>query len=416
MARAGICKADKIRQTVESVYCLKATIPKPLRVSKLQVLVQPHAERVPMMLIAQIEYQALSDWYVSLPDGSHVVYFEWSQVVPPVTHFAFYVDGELAYKGFQELLIATIFGKDSDRFEWNGHHFVREGKTLTVDGVAGSDTSHLGGVKTAWYLALEDGVHIVQFSRRAALATAIGGAAVGLLGKAIGIAVDWMLSPTDRALPSTRVWYDGLLLHRQTGVLSGTEVCRFTRGAHVFVVEWERNADPVLVVDGTRLKPADLVKGSALRPGYVFVREVVTSQDVEILGIENYPLDNLRGTETLAYEQAFEKTISGEVTFLTQLEGNMELGVDLAQLIPVLKADVSAKLSRQTGQKIGETLVRRQTVTMRASPKTFVMYTLTWKRTVRKGTWVIRVNGRDIALPYVAYLDLTAELKSYDAL
>lgn len=371
-----------------------------------------------MALISQIEYQALSDWFVSLPDGPHIIHYEWSQVIPPLTQFAYYVDGKLAYKGIQELLTSTVFGKDSDRFEWHEHQFIREGKQLTIDGVVGRDTSHLGGVKIAWYVALEDGEHIVQFSRQAALASVIGGATVGFVGNVIGYAVDWVLGPAARAFPSTRVWYDGTLLHRQVGVLDGAEVCRFNRGTHVFVVEWDRSSEPVLTVDDVRLKPAALGHPEA-RPAshldYELVREEVTREDVEIISTENYPLDNRHGTVTLTNVQEVAKSISREVTLTTEFEGSIELGADLALLLHLLKADISARLSAQTGQKIDETLTRRQTITMSAAPQTFVMYSLTWKRTVRQGIWEIRVKGKYIAVPYVAYLDLTAELKSYDA-
>lgn len=367
-------------------------------------------------LLYDIKYGALSNWYAVIDGIPHIVRYSWSMTVPPVAYFSYHVDAVRVHHGVQELITSSVIGKNVDRFQWNGHNFMRRARELTVDGSLATETCQLGGVNTAWFVEVEHLVHIVQFSHVSALGAAIGSATVGWVGTIMGTAVDWLLDRVTSGFPAVRVWFDGELIHKQSGVNLDGEITRFQRDGHVYNVAWDRIHGPALTIDGIRLglSRGNEEKFGSSRLGQRFsgISDELITEISEIVSVEVYPLDNRQGSETVTNIQEVSKTVSNELVFDRNIEGVGQASLDLPELFRFVRADLSVKLASHTGHTIGEIVTRHQTIKMSAAPRTQVTYTLTWKRKVRSGLYLVRVDEQDVAVPYTAYLDLTVELST----
>lgn len=371
-----------------------------------------------MKLQRESTYQALADWYVVLGGQPHILRYTWSLTVPLIAHFAYSLDDQQIHSGVQEVITSTLFDRNTDRFEWRGYHFTRKGHELTVNGTPATDTSQLGSLKTVWYIELDGATHIVQFSRVSALITTIGGASVGWPGTLVGKAMDWVVGRImPPSFPAASVWPDGEQIHKSTGFWHQTLRIRAQRHGHTFSVSWNRRTGPELTVDG---EPVGTVYGEEglAHPledrRYQLISDQVVEATSEVLGIEVYRFNNLLGAEAVTTKQEIARTVSNELVLERNLQGAGEASLDLPGLLQFVNADISAKLAVHTGQKIGEAVTRRQTITMGAPPHTQVWYTLTWTRTVRRGVCTVRAGHREVELTYKAYLDLAFDLVAHD--
>lgn len=370
-----------------------------------------------MKLLREITYQGLDDWHIVLDGKPRIVRYTWSLTVPPIAHYTYHLDDQQVHSGVQEVITSTIFDRNTDRFEWGGYHFTRNGHELTINGVRAVDTSQLGSLKTVWYIEIDGQTHIVQFSRVSALVTAIGGASAGWLGALVGKAIDWVVDHiTPPSFPAVSVWLDGEQIYKPSGLWQQTPHVRAQRYGHMFAVSWNGKTAPELTVDGVPLGTVYGDAGAVNPPGdhrYQMIDDNVLEETAEVVGVEVYRFDNLQGAEAVTNKQEIARTVSNELVLERTLQGAGEASLDLPGLFQFVNADLSAKLAVHTGQKIGEAVTRHQTITMSAPPHTHVWYTLTWKRSVRRGVCTVRAGHRNVALPYKAYLDLTFELVAH---
>ena len=370
-----------------------------------------------MKLVNVVTYQALADWYIVLGGEPHIVRYSWSLTVPPIAHYVYHLDDQQVQRGVQEVISSTIFDRNTDRFEWGEYHFTRHGHALTVNGTRATDMSHLGSLKTAWYIEIDGQTHIVQFARVSALGVTIGGASAGWVGMAVGKALDWLVEQVTRSsLSAVNIWFDGELTPMEPVRSQQPLVTQTRRYGHTFSVVWDRRKGPELLVDGVPLRmdvrPGEEIGLPPSSHRFEAVDDRTVEEMIEVVGVEDYPLDNSYGNKPVINTQEVAKTVSNELVLERTLQGVAEAKLDLPELLKFVSADLSAKLAGRTGQKIGEVVNRRQTITMSAAPHTRVLYTLTWKRKVRKGIYTVRSGDLDVSLPYTAFLDLTFELVS----
>lgn len=140
-----------------------------------------------------------------------------------------------------------------------------------------------------------------------------------------------------------------------------------------------------------------------------FVKNFQRSEDIEIFVVEEFPIDNFFGNESIQLEQEFSKTATNEI----YLEKNIEnsLGLD-AGILDFFKLKISESLTSKTGTRIGETVTRRHTIVLNVRPNERVKFVFVWKRKTISGDASFYYGSKNIVVPYTIKYDLTYELKT----
>jgi len=145
-------------------------------------------------------------------------------------------------------------------------------------------------------------------------------------------------------------------------------------------------------------------------PGPIqFMKELSVRQSEEVVGTEEYPLDNRFGDQafTTVRQVSRESTNELSVDTSSQLAGKVGL-----EVLSVIKAEIEAQLSQQTGQKIGEKVTESQTLTFSVGPKSSVLYEVVWKRKVRSGERLYLSSGNPVTVPYRINYGLSCEVRT----
>lgn len=214
-----------------------------------------------------------------------------------------------------------------------------------------------------------------------------------------------------------RVYLDGSVIHESYVVWAQGEMYRFEKGGHTFVLQTEGFFRPSmsfrLLRDGREIGQADDLPQLSPKPVDSTTLDVVSEQNViestEIVDTEAIPLDNLAGSAPLTTEKEVTKTVTNELSITTDIEvaGSLKF-----QLFTVIEADLSAKLARQTGQKVGQTITESNKLTFTVQPQSSVIYTIVWKRKVRSGEYLVSTTAGTKIVPYRMYYGLLYEVKS----
>ena len=153
-----------------------------------------------------------------------------------------------------------------------------------------------------------------------------------------------------------------------------------------------------------------LVKGAPGAPAPIqFMKELGVQESEEVVGTEEYPLDNRFG------DQAFTtvRQVSRESTNELSVDTSSHLGGTLGlEVLSVIKTEIETQLSRQTGQKIGEKVTESQTLTFSVGPKSSVLYEVVWKRKVRSGERLYLASGNPVTVPYRIDYGLSCEVRT----
>ncbi len=150
-----------------------------------------------------------------------------------------------------------------------------------------------------------------------------------------------------------------------------------------------------------------LVKGA---PGAIqFMKELSVQESEEVVGMEEYPLDNRFGDQafTTVHQVSRESTNELSVDTSRQLSGKIGL-----EVLSVVRAEIEAQLSQQTGQKIGGKVTESQTLTFSVGPKSSVLYEVVWKRKVRSGERLYLSSGKPVTVPYRINYGLSCEVRT----
>jgi hypothetical protein len=193
----------------------------------------------------------------------------------------------------------------------------------------------------------------------------------------------------------------------------------FERGGHSFRVVLRGNIPlmqvPVLYMDGV-----EVTKGLAAptpRPTHTptpnvalqFVKDLNVQDSNEIVGTEQYPLDNRFGDQPFITVRQVSRESTNELSIDTsgKLTGKVDLDV-----FSVIKAEIEAQVSRQTGAKLGEKVTESQTLTFSVGPSSSVVYEVVWKRKVRSGERLYVLGGDPVTIPYRIYYGLSCEVRT----
>jgi hypothetical protein len=264
-----------------------------------------------------------------------------------------------------------------------------------------------------WSLELEDGTHQVQAEIKS-----------GLLAHL------------------TITWDGGVLYHAPIFIVIG-ELRRFQQNGHTFVLGhrgYGMLGQFVLSMDGKELgaSPAagiagpqhlataalEYVKGirapaEAAVPGpqsstaspIQFVKELSCTESDEVVGEEEYPLDNRFGSSPFSTDRQVSKETTNElsVDVTTGVSGSLN-----AQIITAIKAEVAAQFTRQTGQRVGERVTESQTLHFTVAQNQAVVYQVVWKRKVRSGEHLYMANGAPLTVPYRVNYGLSCEVRTQE--
>ncbi len=140
-----------------------------------------------------------------------------------------------------------------------------------------------------------------------------------------------------------------------------------------------------------------------------FVRDLSVSDSEEIVGIEQYPLDNRFGDQPFTSVRHVSRETANELFVDTGSQFAGKLGLDV---LSVIKADIEAQVSQKMGYKIGQKVTESQTLTFSAGPRSSVLYEVVWKRKVRSGERLYISGGKQVTAPYRIYYGLLCEVRT----
>jgi hypothetical protein len=221
------------------------------------------------------------------------------------------------------------------------------------------------------------------------------------------------------------VTYDGARLGAWFIPIMLGKLRSFEQAGHAFEVHVKGfgalGGHLALAVDGTEVdatgapapvappKPHAPPKASAPPPPVLqFVKELSSEESDEVLGVEEYPLDNSFGDAPLSTDRQVAKQTTNELSIDLTGEHGGKFGLAFA----ALQADVSTRVCRQIGHKAGETVTESQTLHMQVAPHGAVMYRVIWKRKVRTGEHLYLADGEPVTVPYRVSYGLACEIRT----
>jgi hypothetical protein len=145
-----------------------------------------------------------------------------------------------------------------------------------------------------------------------------------------------------------------------------------------------------------------------------FVEDRIGFEAEEIVGNEQYPLDNRFGDQPFTTVRQVSRESTNELSVDSQYKGGVRIGGEIkVKLIASIKAEIEAEISRQTGRKIGEKVTESQTLTFSVGPRSSVLYQVIWKRRVRSGERVYLLGKNPITVPYKVSYGLSCEVRTH---
>jgi hypothetical protein len=213
-----------------------------------------------------------------------------------------------------------------------------------------------------------------------------------------------------------KVTWDGETIDTQNVfILADQALSSFQRSGHSFIVKhsgFGLFGKLVLSMDGALTTPGRApaaIKPSPPLAAIRFLTEIGTQESEEIIGTEEYPLDNRFGDEvfTTARQVSRESTNELSVDNSNSLGGKISVDVFSA-----IKGEIEAQVSHQIGQKVGEKVTESQTLTFSVGPRSSVLYEVVWKRKIRTGTQVYESANGSVNVPYRVVYGLSCEVRT----
>lgn len=140
-----------------------------------------------------------------------------------------------------------------------------------------------------------------------------------------------------------------------------------------------------------------------------FVKEINVHDSEEIIGTEQYPLDNRFGDQPFTTVREVSRESTNELSIDTGSRLGGKVGFEV---LSAIKAEMETQVSQQMGQKIGEKVTERQTLTFSVGPKSSVIYEVVWMRKIRSGERLYLTGGNIITIPYRLNYGLSCEVRT----
>jgi len=216
-----------------------------------------------------------------------------------------------------------------------------------------------------------------------------------------------------------KVTCDGEIIDTQNVfVLADQALSSFQRSGHSFLVKHSGLGlfgKLILTMDGAVVPTGGVqvpIKPASPSGVFQFLRETDVQESEEIVGTEEYPLDNRFGDQvfTTARQVSRESTNELSVDATNTLGG--KISVDI---LSAIKGEIEAQVSHQIGQKIGEKVTESQTLTFSVGARSSVLYEVIWKRKVRTGMRVYLSDNSSVNVPYRIDYGLSCEVRTKNA-
>jgi hypothetical protein len=140
-----------------------------------------------------------------------------------------------------------------------------------------------------------------------------------------------------------------------------------------------------------------------------FMNEISVLESEEVVGTEEYPLDNRFGDQAFTTVRQVSRESTNELSVDTSSHLGGRVGLEV---LSAIKAEIEAQVARQIGQKIGEKVTESQTLTFSVGPKSSVLYEVVWKRKVRSGERCYLSGGNSVTVPYRINYGLSCEVRT----
>lgn len=148
---------------------------------------------------------------------------------------------------------------------------------------------------------------------------------------------------------------------------------------------------------------------STLSEPFKILREFDVEEDTEILSVDELPLDNRFGSQVLILEQEFSKSANNEISFESTQE---QQGKVTADFLRILKAELTLDLSKNIGYKYGESTTCRYITKISVNTGDFIIYTIIWKRKIRRSNYEIQIENQRYIISVVARYGVDYEITS----
>jgi hypothetical protein len=219
-------------------------------------------------------------------------------------------------------------------------------------------------------------------------------------------------------LTNLKITWDGEVVESSTVWLLLGDIRSFQRNGHSFLLSvrgFGRLGSLVLSMDGVEVPRGGVaapVRRHDTTAPIQFIKEFSVQESEEVVGTEEYPLDNRLGDQafTTVHQVSRESTVELSIDASIQLGGKVGLDV-----LSAIKAEIEAQVSHQTGQKIGQKVTESQTLTFSVGPKSSVIYEVVWKRKVRSGERLYLSGGNPVTVPYRIDYGATCEVRTKES-
>lgn len=213
-----------------------------------------------------------------------------------------------------------------------------------------------------------------------------------------------------------RIAWDGALIESSPVLTVLGDLKSFQHDGHSFQVSVHglgMLGSLVLSMDGFEVPRvgAAPVKTMPSAAALQFVKEVNVHDSEEIVGTEQYPLDNRFGDQPFTTVREVSRESTNELSIDTGSQFGGKLGFEV---LSAIKAEMETQVSQQTGQKIGEKVTEKQTLTFSVGPKSSVIYEVVWKRKVRSGERLYVTGATAITIPYRLNYGLSCEVRTLE--
>jgi hypothetical protein len=214
-----------------------------------------------------------------------------------------------------------------------------------------------------------------------------------------------------------KITWDGQVLEQGPLWVVLGNVKSFERGGHSFVLSvrgFGTLGNLVLSMDGVEISHGGVATSPERAPvpaPLQFIKELSMQETDELVGTEEYPLDNRFGDQTFTTVRQVSRESTNELSVDTDSHLSGKVGVEV---LTAIKAEIEARISQQTGQKIGEKVTESQTLTFSVGPKSSVLYQVMWTRKVRSGERLYLTGGRSVTVPYRMNYGLSCAVRTQD--
>lgn len=129
----------------------------------------------------------------------------------------------------------------------------------------------------------------------------------------------------------------------------------------------------------------------------------------EIIGTEEFPVDNSCGSENIVIEHEFSKTVTNDINI--EKNENLIFGGGL-NFYGLIKSDIEKSFAKKIGINIGETITKKHSINLTIKQGERIKFHIIWKRKNSHGECLLQIQDKQYKIPYIIKHDLAYEIKT----